>query len=127
MVAPKNRSREDAETQSAGQLCQLEDSNPYKSPTALGNAPTPLLRMPWFRRFSILGGVGLAVTVGAMFYGAMTIGVPYQDPTPEMARREAVHLAVSSWAMIIGSCMILVAIVGDVAILIGRAISKLTR
>jgi hypothetical protein len=43
-------------------------------------------------------GVGLA-------YGAVTVGVPYQDPTPAQYAAEQINVAISAWAMGVGLCV----------------------
>ena len=100
--------------------------NPFQSPRTEGRASTPKNRHPWLRRLLALGAMGLATAFLGLVYGALMVGVPYQDPTPEMARREAFHLAVSGWGMAIGGCILVLAILGFASVLIARGISRTT-
>lgn len=81
-------------------------------------------RTPWLLRWLILGASGLVVSIVGFAYGVVMVGVPYQDPTPEMARREAFHLTVSGWSMAIGGWLVLLAII---AALVAMALRIATR
>jgi len=65
-------------------------------------ASSPVVRRRWWLYSLLLASIGCAVAFLGVIYGALLVGVPSQDPTPEMARREAFHVAVSGWIMIIG-------------------------
>lgn len=81
-------------------------------------------RQSWLRRSLLLGAFGLALLMAGFAYGVVMVGVPYQDPTPEMARREAFHLDVSGWGMAIGGCIVLLSVVAALAELVFRGIAK---
>lgn len=81
-------------------------------------------RQSWLRRSLVLGAFGLTLSMAGFVYGVVMVGVPYQDPTPEMARREAFHLDVSGWGMAIGGCIVLLSIIAASAVLVFRGIAK---
>ena len=81
-------------------------------------------RRTWLFRTLVLGALGLALLLAGFVYGVVMVGVPYQDPTPEMARREAFHLDVSGWGMAIGGCIVLLSIVVALSVLVFRCITK---
>lgn len=100
--------------------------NPFQSPSIVGSASSPITRPPWLRRSFALGVLGLFVTFVGFLYGALLVGVPYPDATPEMIRREAFHLAVSDWGMAIGGCLTLCGMVALMLVLIAREISRIS-
>jgi len=59
-----------------------------------------------------------------MIYGALLVGVPSQNPTPEMARREAFHVFVSSWILTIGGGLIVCGVFALLYVLIVRVASR---
>ena len=86
--------------------------------------PVRVGRKPGLLYSGMLAAVGLvAVFLGAV-YGVLLVGVPYQDPTPEMARREAFHVSVSGWIMAIGVCMLICGVLALVLVAISRILSR---
>ena len=55
-----------------------------------------------------------------LIYGALLVGVPYPDPTPEMARRQALHVSVSGWIVSIGGGLLVCSVVALLCVLIVR-------
>lgn len=49
-----------------------------------------------------LTAVGVALLAGGFVYDAMFAGIPYPDPTPELAARYARHAAIAGWLGRIG-------------------------
>lgn len=100
----------------------MTSENPFKSP---GNESqsAPKTRDAWSRRFLALGAIGATMAMLGIGYGVFMVGIPSQDPTPEMARREALHLAISGWATTIGSMLLLLAVFGWLIALVVRRIS----
>ena len=99
--------------------------NPFQSPTTNGSASITSTRRPWLRRSLAVGAIGLVIAFLGLVYGAVMVGVPYQDPTPEMARREAFHIAVSGSIMAVGCCVTLLAMLGFLSVLVARGITRL--
>ena len=64
---------------------------------------------------------GVVATLIGLIYGAVLVGVPSQDPTPEMAQREAFHVSVSSWIMAIGGCLFAVGVVAALFVWVSRS------
>ena len=81
-------------------------------------------RGSWFFRSMLMGVSGLVLLFGGRVYGVVMVGVPYQDPTPEMAQREAFHTAVSGWAIAIGGLVLLLSIVAVVVVVTFRFVSR---
>ena len=96
----------------------MVSKNPYHTSTVA--ASSPKRRGPWLFRSMMMGMAGFALLFGGVIYGVVMVGVPYQDPTPEMARREAFHTDVSGWAMAIGGCVLLASIVAMAVVAIFR-------
>lgn len=103
----------------------MANGNSYESSAVAGVNSTQLPRASWLRRLLILGACGLALFFAAIIYGVLIVGVPDQDPTPEMARLETFHLDVSGWGMAIGGTLALLAFIGSIVILISRAVARL--
>jgi len=51
--------------------------------------------------------LGLIVAVAGLLYGAITVGVPHIDPTPDQAAAEEFNLAISSWGVGAGALLFL--------------------
>jgi len=92
----------------------MGNENPYQS---TGANTDRLKRGPWIFRSLILGACGLALSLASVVYGVIMVGIPSQDPTPEMAEQEAFHSTVSMLGMAIGGCLLLSAIVAIILVL----------
>ena len=77
----------------------MRGDNPYDRPMTLTTS-SPAVRR-WLLLF-LLATTGCVVAFLGVIYGGLLVGVPYPDPTAEMARRETFHVAISSWMMTIG-------------------------
>jgi hypothetical protein len=64
--------------------------------------------------------VGLFMAAGGLFYGVLTVGVPYPDPTPAQAVAERSNLAISSWMMAGGTFVLLAGVAGMVCLGVAR-------
>jgi len=70
-----------------------------------------------------IAGIGLVIALAGVAYGALTVGVPYPDPTPAQAAAERAYLAISARAMG-GGVILMLAGVGGLAMLgLGRLLS----
>jgi hypothetical protein len=67
-----------------------------------------------------LAATGLAVAIGGILYGVVTVGVPYPDPTPAQAAAERANLAIVEWAMVGGGLLLLCGVVGMTIRVAGR-------
>ncbi len=83
-------------------------------------------RRPWLRRSLAIGAIGLVIAILGIVYGVFLVGVPSQDLSPELARQESLHSAVSGWLAGIGLCLMLLGILGFFSVLITRSISRIT-
>lgn len=102
----------------------MTSSNPYESSRVIDAANLESPRKPWLFRWLVLGACGLGMSLTAFIYGAVMVGVPYQDPTPEMAQRQAFHLNVSKLGVAIGGCILLLAIISSLVTLVLRVATR---
>lgn len=58
-----------------------------------------------------LTGLGLTIFVVGAFYGTITVGVPYPDPTEAQLSSQTRHLAISDWLMLIGLALFLIGLI----------------
>lgn len=91
------------------------------SDTTTRSAP----RRKWLRVSCVLAFIGCTLATLGAVYGVLLVGVPYQDPTPEMAHRETFHLAVSSGMFITGGGLFLCAALGVACTLLARVVRHL--
>ena len=84
----------------------------------------PVRRGPWLFRSMLMGAIGFALLFGGFVYGVVMVGVPYQDPTPEMAQREAFHTGVSAWGMAIGGFILLLSVAAIIAVTVFRLATR---
>lgn len=104
----------------------MNKDNPYQvSETAQHPSRTQSgFRLRWFL-FS--GAIGFVLAIVGFFYGVVMVGVPYQDPTPEVLRREAFHNSVSGWTAALGGLILLMSIIGFAAVLLYRLAKRLRK
>lgn len=69
----------------------------------------------------VLLALGILAMVGALAWGALFVGVPYPDPTPEQKIEEAFHLQVTTAGFLLGAALL----VGSIAIFLLRAVWRL--
>ena len=100
----------------------MVSENPYQSSEVTDALPRR--RGPWLFRSIVMGAVGVVLLFGGFVYGVAMVGVPYQDPTPEIAKRIAFHSNVSGWAMAIGGVILLLAVVASVAVSVVRFVVR---
>ena len=100
----------------------MAGGNPYDSPMTVATS-SPAVRRRWLL-FFLLAVTGCAVAFLGVIYGGLLVGVPYQDPTPEMARREAFHVAVASWMMTIGGGLFVCGVLALLSVLIVRTATR---
>ena len=98
----------------------MAGDNPYGSPMTAATKSSPAKHRRWLLFSFLVAAIGCAVAFLGVIYGALLVGVPYQDPTPEMARREAFHVAVSGWIMSIGGGLLMCGVVALLCALIVR-------
>lgn len=55
---------------------------------------------------------GFIIALGGLLFGVLTVGVPYQDPSPIQAAEERANLAISSWAMVGGTIFLSLGVSG---------------
>ncbi len=101
----------------------MASDNPYQS-SVVSDGSASIRRAPWLTRLLIAGAGGIALLFGGFLYGVAMVGVPSQDPTPEMARREAFHLGVSGWGAAIGGCILLLSVIGIAGVLLFRTTTR---
>ena len=80
----------------------------------------PARRRPWLLLSFLVAAAGMLVSFAGLIYGVLTVGVPSQDPTPEMVAREAFHLEVSGWMIMVGAVMLFSGVLAFLAILVTR-------
>ena len=93
----------------------MNKDNPYEV-TEVANQSSSMQRGLRPRWPLVAGAIGFVLVVIGFFYGVVMVGVPYQDPTPEIVRREAFHNSVSAWTMAFGGFILLLSILAFVAI-----------
>ena len=81
-------------------------NNPYDSPNSPAEELAPHRRRPWLLYSFLVAALGMLVAFFGLVYGVLLVGVPSQDPTPQMVQREAFHVAVSGWIMLLGACLL---------------------
>lgn len=60
----------------------------------------------------VLLGVGVLLMVAGFCYDVVFAGIPYQDPTPEMSARYAMHSRIASVVVAAGGVAFLVGVLG---------------
>jgi len=59
--------------------------------------------------------VGVILILSGFGYGAIFVGVPYQDPTPEISAKYDFHLSAFGTVLVIGFSSLFLGMVGAVA------------
>lgn len=54
----------------------------------------------------LLGWSGALTLVAGVLWGVLFASVPYQDPTPDLAARFALHDSISSWMIAAGAFLL---------------------
>ena len=60
-------------------------------------------------------------------YAVLSVGVPSQDPTPEMIRRETMHLDIAGWIMTMGAGLLVCGIFATLLTVVLRAVNMGSR
>lgn len=68
----------------------------------------------------LLALAGLAAVAGGLVYDLLLAGIPYQDPTPEMAARYAFHSRVAAGIEAAGLALVLAGLVLGIVRRLGR-------
>src|SRR5688572_9632655 len=77
---------------------------------------------PWLLPL-IMIGCGIFFVFAGFFYGAIMVGVPYPDPTPEQLTQQTRDIKISGWLMILGFIFTLVGLL----ILVTTVLIRLVR
>jgi hypothetical protein len=64
--------------------------------------------------------LGFVVIVAGFFYGAIFVGVPYQDPSPELLARQNFNDSVASYIYMSGFGMIILGVVLSITRVVTR-------
>ena len=99
--------------------------NPFKSPSAATIPTNTSKRRPWLRYALRLLAIGALVTFLGLFYGVLTVGIPSPDAAPEVQQRERFHFGISKFLMILGICLLVFGLIGSVATILFRAVSRI--
>jgi hypothetical protein len=65
--------------------------------------------------------LGFLLLAGGFAYDVAFAGIPYQDPTPELAARYAAHQEIAGW---IGRAGLAVVVVGVGVLLVGAGVRR---
>ena len=104
----------------------MATNNPYDCPTGSAGLSVRVAHRPWLLRACLLSAIGLVVALLGLTYGTLLVGVPSQDPTPEMARREAFHMTIAGWVMAIGAGLLLCGILACLSVLVFRGVLRIS-
>lgn len=63
----------------------------------------------------VLVVISVVIVVCGFIYDLLFAGIPYQDPTPEMSARYALHSGIAANIYTIGICGLIVGILGGFA------------
>lgn len=99
--------------------------NPFKSPATATMPINAFMRRPWLRYALGLMAIGVLVTFLGVFYGVLAVGIPSPDPAPEVQQRERFHFGISNFLMILGICFLVFGLIGSVATILFRAVSRI--
>ena len=89
--------------------------------------PAPIARRPWLLISLLVAVIGFVIAFAGFIYSVVMVGVPYQDPTPEMVRRQDFHFSVSSSIEAIGGTLLCSGVLAFFMILIKRLVSLIGR